>query len=165
MTEPYAAAIFRLDNRDVYFTATVVIRHTHSLLRALHGVNGPVCPSTCFMSETTRRFSIKSRIGNLEWNVPCKFNCSSYRSIPVEDAQIELYIFPTVCKLVGFSVLTAVIKKITAFCVIMPCIYCYIFVFYLTTLFSKVRLHSVEWRIICEWWIGKDVEGSGRGLI
>jgi hypothetical protein len=39
------------------------------------------------------------------------------------------------------------------------------FVIYFTTPFRQLSIYSVEWQVICEWWIGKDFEGSGRGLI
>jgi hypothetical protein len=35
---------------------------------------------------------------------------------------------------------------------------------YATTL-PVSTLCSIEWRVIDEWWIGKDLEWSGRGLI
>jgi hypothetical protein len=41
----------------------------------------------------------------------------------------------------------------------------YLFLVYLTTLFRQLRLYSVEWEVISEWWIGKDLEESNHGLI
>jgi hypothetical protein len=41
----------------------------------------------------------------------------------------------------------------------------YVFIVYLTTLFLLLRLYSVEWKVIREWWTGKDLEECGRGLI
>jgi hypothetical protein len=43
--------------------------------------------------------------------------------------------------------------------------YCLLFVVSSLTLFQWLTLHSTEWRAISEWWIGKNVEGSGSGLI
>jgi hypothetical protein len=47
----------------------------------------------------------------------------------------------------------------------------FIFIYFIYSLFSDAlsdthtSLYSVEWSIICEWWIVKNMEGSGRGLI
>jgi hypothetical protein len=42
-------------------------------------------------------------------------------------------------------------------------IYFFLFVVYLTALTQQVRLYNVEWKD--DRWIGKDLEGSGHGLI
>jgi hypothetical protein len=40
----------------------------------------------------------------------------------------------------------------------------YVFIIYLTAYCQKLELYNVEWKVVGEWWIGKDVEGSDPGL-
>jgi hypothetical protein len=44
-------------------------------------------------------------------------------------------------------------------------LFIYLFIVYLTTLFSVADYLASNERVISGWWIGKDLEGSGRGLI